>query len=58
MIAYLRREQVQQYLKIYDFHVGISNCYDIVILFVWFFFYFIYKNTDMTELWYIRDNDV
>jgi hypothetical protein len=58
MIAYLRREQVQQYLKIYDFHVGISNCSDIVILFVWFFFNFIYKNTDMTELWYIRDNDV
>lgn len=58
MIAYLRREQVQQYLKIYDFHVGISNCSDIVILFVWFFLNFIYKNTDMTELWYIRDNDV
>ena len=52
MIAYLRPEQVQQYLKIYDFHVGISNCSD------FFFFYFIYKNTDMTELWYIRDNDV
>jgi len=30
MIAYLRPEQVQQYLKIYDFHVGISNCSDIV----------------------------